>query len=570
MKAAGFMAKVLDHRRVVLASVVVLVLMGLFSWMHMPRQEDPRMPDRFGMLVTVFPGADTESMERLVVIGLEEELAQVGGIKEVETRIRGEVAISRIELKDTIDEVAPLWDEVEDAVSIARRDFPKGVLEPELNKRLIGDQETAILAITGSDDPLVLRAAARKVRTRLLRLEGVSRVKLSADPGVQVTIAYDDATAKRLGISVPDLSARLLARNQIIPSGSVHVATQNVDIGPGSQFASLEELASSSVILKSGATVELSDIATVRQEVQYPVQDLMRYNGKRGVGISVIGERDINVVELGHRLRSELEVLEDEFAPLSIEILSFQPAYVEARLQGLGMSLLFGIGIVALVLILAMGLRIGLLVSVVVPVVALISIAFYAFGGGVLQQMSVAALILALGLLVDNAIVVVESAQHYLDKGLSRREAAIKAARDLAFPLATATGTTIAAFMPMLLATGSVGDFTRAIPIVTIITLVVSYFFAVLVTPILVAAGLRRRVQKKPGFMAAIGAWVSTIGAMRPKTIIVAAIVAVGLSLSVPGIWTAPSSRRRTGTNLLSMSYCQKALIWTRPTNTRG
>lgn len=533
MKAATLLSAVLHHRRVVLASVAILVLAGIGAWLNMPRQEDPRLPDRFGVMLTVFPGSDTESVERLVAIPLEEELAQVSGIREVIITVRGEVAVAKIELNDNVTDVDPVWDEVEDAVELAQKKFPDGVLKPELNKRVMGDQEAIILAVVGSEDPLELRDAARSIRSRLLKVPGVSKVNLAADPGMQVTIAYDDATAKRVGISASQLVARLSARNQSIPAGTLHIGQQDADLSPGSEFDSLETLASTSLTLQSGATVALSDLAEVRREARSPTQTVMRYQGQRGVGINVVADRDIDLVSLGHRVRAELHQLESDFAPLSIVTLSYQPDYVEARLSGLGSSLLMGIGIVALVLILAMGLRIGILVAMVVPVVALISVALYAFGGGVLQQMSVAALILALGLLVDNAIVVVESAQHYLDNGLSRRDAAIKAARDLAFPLATATGTTVAAFVPMLLAEGAVGDFTRAIPIVTIITLIASYVFAIIVTPILAAAGLRRKTKTRASRFAGVNRWIASIGAKRPWTVVLGALLAVGLSGSM-------------------------------------
>ncbi len=535
MKAATFFSSVLHHRRVVLASVAILIFAGLGSWLTMPRQEDPRMPDRYGVLVTVFPGSDTETMERLVAIPLEEELAQVGGIKDVIVTVRGEVAVAQIELNDQISDVEAHWDEVDEAVAQARKQFPDGVSEPTLNKRIMGDQEAIILAVVGSDDPLVLRDAARQIRKRLLRVPGVAEVNLAADPGVQVTVAYDEATAKSIGISAPEMVERLRRRNQSIPAGSIHVASRSVDLNPGSQFDDLEDVQNTSVTLRSGASVRLSDLAEVRREAVFPAQTIMRHRGMRGVGINIIADRDINIVALGERVRAELSILEAEYAPLSIPILSYQPDHVEERLGGLGTSLLWGIAIVALVLVVFMGARIGLLVAMVVPVVALISVALYAFGGGVLQQMSVAALILALGLLVDNAIVVVESAQHYLDSGLTRKDAAIKAARDLAFPLATATGTTIAAFVPMLLASGAVGDFTRAIPIVTVITLFVSYLFAVLVTPILASAVLRRRVDPEPSRFASVTSWIATIGSKRPWTIITVSILAVGVSLSMAG-----------------------------------
>jgi multidrug efflux pump len=216
-----------------------------------------------------------------------------------------------------------------------------------------------------------------------------------------------------------------------------------------------------------------------------------------GVGLGiVIPENRLNAVRFGEQLRALLDEIRPAYAPLEIHEMFYQPKWVEDRLAELARSLLLGVAIVVLALLLFMGPRLGLTVALVLPLVTLSSLAIYAMGGGVLHQMAIAGLVIALGMLVDNAIVMVENLQWHLDQGRSRREAAMLSVRELAGPLAAATGTTLAAFMPLLLARGDTGDFTRGIPVLVMLTLVVSYVYAVFATPVMATLILRPRTRR--------------------------------------------------------------------------
>ena len=519
-----------DRAKLVFSVVGFLVVGGAIAWFNMPREEDPKIRDRFGVMVLRFPGAEASAVERLVVEPLEESLSQVSEIKVLRTTARADAAIARFELADHVTDTDAAWDEVLRATNEARQVFPDGVEEPELDDAIITEQEAIVLAVTGSDDRYLLRQAAEKVQERLLRVPNVAQVELLSDPGEQITIEYDDALARRLGISGALLAQQLQARNQTVPVGAVRLGDRAGAVDARSEFASLDDIRETSVSMRGGAALQLGHLARVRIGAKEPASELLRVNGKTAVGVGVVPDPAIDVVVLGRELRAELDALTDELQPLTIETLSFQPDYVEARLSDLGQSLLLGIVIVALILILAMGIRLGALVASIVPMVALTSLAIYAMGGGVLQQLSVAALVLSLGLLVDNAIVVAEATQQYVDKGIPGREAAMKAACDLAFPLLTATGTTVAAFVPMLLSAGPTGEFTRAIPIVAILTISVSYLFAIMVTPALASRVLRpSRRQGSPRFARFVDT-ISHLGLRRPWLVVAAAVGVVGLA----------------------------------------
>ena len=227
----------------------------------------------------------------------------------------------------------------------------------------------------------------------------------------------------------------------------------------------------------------MSEVADVRLGPVEPASARMRFNGEIAVGLAVVPKKSVNLVEFGKDVRRKLAAVAPEIAPLKIKEVTFQPARTAARLFGLSRSLATGMMIVAGVLITVMGLRMGLVVAAVVPLVTFSSLALFAWGGGVLHQISIAAFVLALGMLVDNAIVMAENVQWRLDRGENRRAAAAGAVSELAVPLAGATATTLAAFVPMLISQGPTAAFTRSIPIIIMLTLTVSYLFAVVRNP---------------------------------------------------------------------------------------
>ncbi|MGD9010086.1 MAG: efflux RND transporter permease subunit, partial [Desulfobacteraceae bacterium] len=455
-----FIDRILDNRRLVLTTVVLLSLTGAILWMTMVRQEDPRLPDFWGQVVAPYPGADAPTVERLVLEPIEDALAEVSEIKLVEATAYDEVAVLLIELRGDISDYSDAWDEVRDALARARLDFPEGAGRPVLDEDQM-DQDAIVLAVTGSADPLALLHGARKLKDQLNALTLVKRAHIIADPKEQVTIALNDAVARRLGLNARQVAAGLSARNRILSGGSLQLSDKSLRLRPLSEFASVDEIRKSPLQLPEGGSVPLEEVARVHLGPAEPASAKMRLNGVMAVGVAVVPREAINLVDFGHAVTERVAAVEPALQPLRVQTVTFQPARTQARLSELNGSLLFGVMIVAGILIIAMGLRLGLVVSAVVPLVTMTSVAVFAWGGGVLHQISIAALVLALGMLVDNAIVMAENVQWRLDRGESARRAARGAIRELATPLAAATLTTVAAFVPMLISSGPTAAFTR-------------------------------------------------------------------------------------------------------------
>jgi multidrug efflux pump subunit AcrB len=520
--------KILHHKRLLFSVALLLAASGVVSWLTMPRQEDPRLANRYAMITATFPGADALTIERLIVDPIEEQLAEVAGIKHVITEARADVAVINVGLRDEVSDTRPVWDEVRRALRRAQAELPEGVPPPLLDDDIM-DAASVVLAISGLTDPLALHDASRELRRELLQVPGVSRVITLGNPDEQVVVEYDDAVARRLGVDARRLAQVLSGRNSVIPGGSIALGDRLAPLRPMTEFRTLEELARTPIPLPSGAAVPLSQLARIRRAPAEPPQPRMRHDGAMAVGLGVVPREDIDLVAFGAALRQRTERLRARHPALRIQEMSFQPRRVEARLSSLQGSLLMGMGVLAAVLVLAMGIRLGVVVALVVPLVALASLAVYALGGGVLHQISIAALVIALGMLVDNAIVVAEDVQRRVDRGDPGELAAAGAARSLLLPLATATGTTLAAFVPMLMSRGDTADFTLALPVVIMLTLAISYLFAVLVTPGLSSLLLRRRpaAAVRSSLMGRLGARAAGLALRRPGRVLAVAALLV-------------------------------------------
>jgi len=523
----GLLSRLLSQRRLILLVAGVLTIMGAVQWQTMVRQEDPRLPNFWGQMVVAFPGADAEMVERLVLEPIEEQLAEVAQIRSVDATAYAEMAVLLIELRADTTDPDEVWDEVRVALKEASADLPEGVSEPRLNDDISGEQESVVLAVTGSADPLRLLEAARSLKDELIGLPQVAKTLLLGAPQEQVRIELEDAPTHRLGLTIEAVAEQLRQRTSVIPGGSLHLAGKSVRLRPLSELGSIEEIAHTPILLPDGTSLQLQDIARVYLAEREPVSSVMRYNGEMSVGLSLIPRRGCDLVSFGEAVRTRLEEIVPELQGVSVHEVAFQPARVSQRLQELSRSLVLGILIVAGVVVLAMGLRLGLVVAMVVPLVASISMALYGAGGGVLHQISIAALVLALGMLVDNAIVVAENIQWRIERGQEPGAAAIDGVRELAVPLAGATGTTMAAFVPMLLAEGPTAEFTRAIPVLIMLTLSVSYLFAMTVTPLVVQRVLPPKGPARSKGWRRLGAVLADLVVTRTALVLVLAGCAV-------------------------------------------
>jgi multidrug efflux pump subunit AcrB len=531
----SLLVSVLSYRRLVIAAVLLLSILGAFAWQTMNRQEDPFFPYRYGQISVVWPGAEPLDVERLVLNPLEEKLSEIDVVNELQSSARMGVANIILGMHQHVYDTDTAWQRIRVAIEEAERDFPPGTEPPDINERSM-DTQAIVLAITGSENRLELLEAARKLRRELFAASLVERIEILADPEEQVLLRVDDAAMLQAGLSRDMLASQLHADNQVVPGGSLVMNGRYLVLQPQTRPRSIQALQETLIRTPEGDLVPLSALAAVERQPAEPAGERLWWNDEPAVGLAlVMPESRANQVHIGEAVREMIESRREAYAPLHIREMFYQPAWVEARLKELGRSLLLGVSIVAVLLLLTMGWRLGLTVSLMLPLVTLSSIAVYAIGGGVLHQMAVAGLVIALGMLVDNAIVMVENIQWHLDQGRSRQQAVTRSVRELAAPLATATLTTLAAFMPLLLAKGDTGDFTRAIPVTVMLVLAVSYVYAVLATPTVASMVLRPSPRTSEPRVVGLGRYLGGFATTRPFVVLVASVLALLGSLSLAG-----------------------------------
>nr|WP_163502431.1 efflux RND transporter permease subunit [Halomonas socia] len=525
----------LHFKRLVLTVTALLALIGLTAWLAMDRQEDPFFPYRFGQVLVPYPGAEPEQVERLVLNTLEEELAQVEEVNELIGTARLGVAHVNIEMHEHVYDTDAAWEQIRIAVNRAARKFPDGVGDAEISDR-DSDAHGIVLSVTGSEDLLELREAAERLRRDLFRLKGIARIDLLADPGQQVIVSWDDAQAALTGLDAQGVGDQLAARNLTSAGGSLSSGGRSVVLDPVTEFANLDELAATPIRTRRGDTLPLGELADVRLSPREPTTERIWHDGEPAVALGIILSNErVNAVRFGESLRTLLDEVRPAYAPLQIREMFYQPRWVEQRLAELGVSLLLGIAILGALLFLTMGLRLGFAVILIVPLVTFSALAIYAMGGGILHQIAVAGMVIALGMLVDNAIVMVENLQWHRDQGLSAPEAVSRSVRELAAPLLAATGTTLAAFVPLLLSSGNTADFTRAIPVMVMLTLVVSYLYAIFVTPVFAAAILKPGGGSQRRSLSGTGRRIGRFAVRWPGGILAGAVaLLVGAMAMVP------------------------------------
>lgn len=518
------------YRRLSWLIAFAFTFMGILAWINIPKEEDPRLKERFGVIKAIYPGASPSSVQAKIIAPLLDELKEISEIKKTRTEARYQFALVKIDLHDYLSDTGKInsvWDDVRRAIDRAREDWPNTVQDIELNRKVL-EQDAIIYALSGDETTDLERLSAAEIfEKELLQLSGVAKVNIIGDPERQISITIDSTKLEKAGLTIEGISRQLAASNLSLGGGTTDISDKKISLTTNSTFTSLEELRNFPCFQNRGTFLRLSEIATISETIKLPRQTNVYWQGKPALMIGIVPEENIDLIELGSKVTDLATTW--NFPSIEVDAVSIQPEYVASRLKDLSLSLVSGMGIIAVLLVLFMGLRVGIFVAIMVPSVTLSALSLYAYSGGVMQQISIAAFVLALGLLVDNFIVIVEGVQTKLDEGCSRSTAAIETIKEFTAPLLAATGTTIATFVPLLGSVGSTADFTRSIPQVTTLTLALSYIFAVLITPTISAYFLKpsKRVNKA-NVITKIGSLFSFAPKKFPKLTVFLCIVALG------------------------------------------
>ncbi len=495
-----------EKDRVTAVVLLCVIAAGLAAYRGLPRSEDPEVTFPRATVLTHWPGASPERIERLITDPIEAVLQEIPEIDFVTSRSRTGVSLIRVEARQNIRDMPPVWDKLRRRVRQVAPDLPAGAIGPFVNDEL-GDLFEIIATLTGDGYSYTeVEALAEIARDDLLRIDDVARVDIYGAQDERIFVDYENERLAELGIAPLQLRSILESVNIVTPGGDVHAGVERIALEPSGAFESLDDLRRVAVTLPGRSeVVALEDLATISRGYAEPPAQRVYTSGAPALALAISMREGGNAAAFGEGVRRGIAHLQARY-PIGVEfdVVRFQPAVVDVRVRTFIGSLFQSLGVVLGVLLLFMGLRTGFTVAGAVAVTILATLFLMSVFAIGLDQISLAALILALGMLVDNAIVMTEAITMQMVAGRKPIDAAVNSARELGRPLLVASLTTAAAFLPIFLAESTTGEYAAPLFQVVTITLLASWVLALTMTPLLCVRFLRskstsNREESDPG-----------------------------------------------------------------------
>lgn len=477
----------LRHKSIIYYFIAVLLTFGIFSFTHMGRMEDPDFTMRTMVVGVSWPGASPQQMSDQVTDKLEEKLRDLPGVDYTKSFTDGSKSVIYINLKEDLpsNKIRPAWEEARNMINDEWKSLPSGVQGPSINDRF-DDVYGTIYALSGDEFSYEeKRQQAENLKRQLLSVPNVKKITLIGvqEKSLDVTINKDKLASYQ--VSTQQLLTALKQQSAMVQAGMVNTDTNNVYLRINGVFDSVDAVKNMPIRINN-QTIRLGDIADVTMTYKDPSSPQFYYEGKPAIGIAISMDAGANNIEFGKAIDTKLKELKTTIpAGLSLDQVSNQPHIVKESIGDFSQSLFEAIAIVLLVSFASLGIRTGIVVALTIPVVVSTTFVLMYENGIYLHKVSLGALILALGLLVDDAIIVVEMMSVKLEEGFNHWRAATFAYESTAFPMLSGTLITCAGFLPLALAEGMVAEFTKSLSIVVFMALILSWIASVLVSPVL-------------------------------------------------------------------------------------
>lgn len=468
----------------VLLIVGLIMAYGVFSYFNLPAREDPEILVREAVVVTTYPGLDAARVEMLVTKPLEEALTTLPELKEIRSTSMDGVSIIHPVLDDQFTDLDQIFDQMREKITDASAGLPAGTNAPLINDDF-GDVAIITLALWGEDYPeKELYDYAQHLRDQLLAIPGTKKVEIIGAQPEQIFIEYRDAVASQIGISPAQFVGAIQNQNIIQPGGQIDTGDTAFILSPTGDYRSLEEIEATLLnVPGADGLVRLGDIATVRAGYIDPPRNKAFFNGRETVVLTLAMRSDQSVLNYSRRASQTIDALRETLpVGLNFDIITYQADQVANAVYGVSINMLQTLAIVLIVVMIFLGIRTGLVVGSIIPAVILATLGVMGVFGMQLERMSLATLIISLGLLVDNGIVISEDFKRRLSEHGDRDLALRQSSSELALPLLASSFTTIAVFLPLLIAETASTEYTRSISQVILISLSISWVFAMTVT----------------------------------------------------------------------------------------
>ena len=493
-------AAAIDRNRVTLTIVALVVIAGIFAFQSLPKAQDPGFIVRTAVITTRFPGASPERVELLVTDKIEKKIQEMPEIDSITSESRTGISVIYANFKESYKVMRPIFDDLRRKVDTVTADLPQGTQVPEVNDEF-GDVFGSVYTLSGDGFSYAeLKSVADELRDELLKEPDIAKVSIHGEQQEVIFVEYNNARLSELGLSPQQLSASLAAVNILSSGGDILSGRERITLEPSGNFESIEDLQRTVIQLPGGALVYLEDIVEIRRGYKDPPQSISRANGEPTLAVAVSMRDGGDILKLGERLDVLMPELVARY-PWGIEIekVWFQADLVENVVKTFSSSLGQAILIVIIVMIGFLGLRTGLVVGSLIPTTIIASVFMMQVFDISINQISLTALIIALGLLVDNAIVIVESILVRRERGQDAVTAAIRSGKELSAPLLISSLTTAAAFMPIAMAKSAVGEYTSDIFYVVSIALLTSWLLAMTLVPMLTTVALKLKPNEDNG-----------------------------------------------------------------------
>lgn len=488
----------LRHKSIIYYFIAVLLTFGIFSFTHMGRIEDPDFTMRTMVVGVSWPGASPQQMSDQVTDKLEEKLRDLPGVDYTKSFTDGSKSVIYINLKEDLpsNKIRPAWEEARNMINDEWKSLPSGVQGPSINDRF-DDVYGTIYALSGDEFSYEeKRQQAENLKRQLLSVPNVKKITLIGvqEKSLDVTINKDKLASYQ--VSTQQLLTALKQQSAMVPAGMVNTDTNNVYLRINGVFDSVDAVKNMPIRINN-QTIRLGDIADVTMTYKDPSSPQFYYEGKPAIGIAISMDAGANNIEFGKSIDTKLKELKTTIsAGLNLDQVSNQPHIVKESIGDFSQSLFEAIAIVLLVSFASLGIRTGIVVALTIPVVVSTTFVLMYENGIYLHKVSLGALILALGLLVDDAIIVVEMMSVKLEEGFNHWRASTFAYESTAFPMLSGTLITCAGFLPLALAEGMVAEFTKSLSIVVFMALILSWIASVLVSPVLGYKIIENKAEK--------------------------------------------------------------------------
>ena len=477
----------LARSRFTIAAMIGLLLAGIVLYPNFPKREDPVIVIRTAVVSALFPGMAPERMENLVAIPIERKIRELAEVKDIRTLVSEGSLTIYVDLKDEIGNVNATWQRLRDKMGDVKIELPDGVIGPFVNSDF-GDVAIATLAITGEGfSQREIKDVADDFRRQLYQLKGISKVDLLGAQDERVWLELDTRKLAAVGVQVNTLIKDLQSQNVVLPSGNINADGTRLLLETSGDFPSVRAIETMLTrVGTSDSLVRLADLVTVRRGYVSPKVKPIYFDGRPAVVLSVIMQPDQDVTQLGQKLRAAARDYEARL-PIgyAIGFSTYQAEQVSASVNSALSNVAQTFIVVAILVVVFLGVRAGLIAAMIVPFAVMFSLIGMRALGIALEQVSIAAIIIALGLLVDNGVVMVEDIVSRVGRGMPAEDAGLAAGEQYAFPLLISSVTTVAAFLPLFLLSGASGEYAFSLAAVVALTLGGSWIAALYILPAL-------------------------------------------------------------------------------------